>query len=90
MGIECLLPKVTNNEMEVLAPVLKKPGDKREGQLLANYDRVYMHIRDMAIEHNITLPPLFEADDIDRTCMIYFNTDEEVSFKGTRMLTVAF
>ena len=78
MGIETLLPKVTNAEMEVLDSVLKRPGDKREGQLLANYDRVYMFMKDVAITHNIPLPPLFEKDDIDRTCMIYFNTNQEV------------
>ena len=79
MGIETLLPKVTNAEMEELDSVLKKPGDKREGQVLANFDRVYMYMKDMAITNNIPLPDLFKKDDIDRTCMIYFNTNQEVS-----------
>ena len=79
MGLETLLPKVTNAEMEVLNSVLKKSGDKRECQLLANYDRVYMYLRDMAITYNIPLPDLFEKDGIDRTCMIYFNSNQEVS-----------
>ena len=84
MGIETLLAKVTNREMEVLDSVLKKPGDKREGQLLANYDRVYMYIKDLAMEHNIPLPPLFETDDIDRESLIYFNSNKEVSTQGNK------
>ena len=78
LGIDVLLPKVSNPEMEALDSVLKTPGDKREGQVLANYDRVYQHIRDKAMEYDIPLPPLFEKDSIDRTALTYFNTNKEV------------
>ena len=64
--------------MEALDSVLKTPGDKREGQVIANYDRVYMHVREKALEHNIPLPILLEKDDIDRAALIHFNTDQEV------------
>ena len=79
MGIDMLLPKVTNQEMEALDTVLKTPGDKREGQVIANFDRMYQHIKDKAQELNIPLPLLFESDSINRTALIYFNTDKEVS-----------
>ena len=40
MGADALLTKVTNQEMERYEGLLKKVGSKREGQLLANYDRL--------------------------------------------------
>ena len=78
LGVDTLLAKVTSLEMEDLAAVLKKPDDKRDGQVVAQYDRFYIAVKDRAVEFGIPLPPLFETDGIDRTALIYFNTDEEV------------
>ena len=64
--------------MEDLAAVLKKPDDKRDGQLVAQYDRFYTAVKDRAVEFGIPLPALFEKDVIDRTALTYFNTDDEV------------
>jgi hypothetical protein len=78
MGIDALLPKVTELEMETYESILKKPGDKREGQLLANYDRVFKMLKDCALKYEIPLPLLFQQDTIPRTSLTYFNTNREV------------
>ena len=78
IGVATVLPKVTQDEMEELAGVLKKAGDKREGQILANYDRVYKTISAAITEYDLQKPVLFQSVEIDRTSAIYFNTNQEV------------
>ena len=78
MGIDALLPKVTELEMETYEAILKKPGDKREGQLLANFDRVYTILKEGALKYGFPLPLLFQHDNIPRTSLTYFNTNREV------------
>ena len=79
IGVANVLPKVTKDEMEELAGVLKKAGDKREGQILANYDRVFKTISAAIKEHDLQRPILFQSNEIDRTSAIYFNTNQEAS-----------
>ena len=57
---------------------MKKPGNKREGQPIANYDRFFKIVKEGAIKYDIPLPPVLEPDTIDRTALIYFNTNNEV------------
>ena len=45
MTVDLCIPKVTPEEMEYFAGDLKVPGDRREGQLLAVYDRVYIYLK---------------------------------------------
>ena len=78
MGIDALLPKVTELEMETYESILKKPGDKREGQLIANYDRVFSILKERALKYEFPLPLLFQQDTIPRTSLTYFNTNREV------------
>jgi hypothetical protein len=77
LGVQTLLPKVTYEEMEELEGFLRKPGDRREGQLLANYDRVYKEIKIGIEEFALPLPRLFQMDYIDRTSATFFNTSTE-------------
>ena len=74
------MEKVTNEEMEELAGVLKNPKDKRgEGQVQANYDRVFRKVQIAIEEHGLVKPVLFDCDGIDRKSLVYFNTNQEVS-----------
>ena len=68
-------------EMEQLSVVLKKPKDKRgEGQILANYDRVFRMVDSKAEEYRIEKPPLLgNAEGVDRKALVYFNTNQEVN-----------
>ena len=77
-GVDTLLDIVTYEELESYENFLKKPGNKREGQIIANYDRFFKIVKDGAIKFGIPLPPVLEPDTIGRTALIYFNTNNEV------------
>ena len=52
--------------------------------------RVYTIIKEGAMKYKIPLPALFEQDAIDRTTLVYFNTNEEVWVMGTNFLNIAW
>ena len=77
-GVDAVLPKVTPTEVAGLDDVLLKKKDRREGQLIRNYDRMFRKCREAIIKYKLEAPPLFLCDVIDRTSMIYFNSNTEV------------
>ena len=58
--------------------VLKKHGDKKEGQRVKSYDMMFVQLKEAIKRFSLPLPLLFECDGIDRTSMTYFNTREKV------------
>ena len=78
MGVATVLPRVTDDEMTDFDGLLKTPGDRREGQLVANYDRVYKTLEAAIEAHSLPKPIMFQSETINRTSLLYFNTDEEV------------
>ena len=80
MTVDLCIPKVTPEEMEYFAGDLKVPGDRREGQLLAVYDRVYIYLKsEMEKCVGLELPLLFRGNEVDRLALTYFNMDTEVN-----------
>ena len=78
LAVQTCVPACTPEEMERVDPVLRVPGDKREGQLIVNFDRVFMAVENAIEEYGLERPDLFKADGIDRRSMTYFNTNNEV------------
>ena len=83
LALETCVPAVTKEEMGDISHVLKIPGDKREGQVIASYDRFYKAIKGAAEEYGFPVPAAFQLDQIDRRSSTYFNTNMEVN-KGRR------
>ena len=81
IALEISLPRVTETEMETLAGHLKKPRDKREGQILAIFDRLFKLLEEGITTHGLRRPLLFEGEGIDRRCLTAFNTNIEVRVK---------
>ena len=81
MGANAILSKVTDDEMVDLDCVLKRSGDRREGQILANYDRVFKILNCVCDDLELVKPPLMMKNCVDRRSLIYFNTGEEVPYK---------
>ena len=77
--MDTCVPAVTKEEMGDISHVLKIPGDKREGQVIASFDRVYRAIKGAIEEHGFRAPAAFSSDHIDRRSITYFNTNMEVS-----------
>ena len=65
--------------MEDLAEDLKKPGDKRDGQVLAIYDRVFQLIKRKIEEFDLKVPVLFQSEEVNRLALTYFNGNREVN-----------
>ena len=78
LAIEICLPRASPAEMEDLAGDLKRPGDKRGGQTLAMYGRLYGYMKDAIEKYGLRKAILFESEGIDRRSLIAFNTDTEV------------
>ena len=72
------MPNVTPKEMDEFNPILKNPGSKREGQVLAGYDRVYGVLKAAVHKFGFKTPAVFESSGVDRRSSIYFNTNKEV------------
>ena len=67
-----------DEEVAALEGVLKRQKDRKEAQIIANYDRVYAII-DSAIEkYSLERPLLFQTETDRRTSLTFFNTNEEV------------
>ena len=81
LAILAILPVVPRSyyESEELEDVLAKPGDKREGQLLYQYDNIYLTCKKMISEYDLDAPPLFLFDGIDRRALVKLNKKIEVS-----------
>ena len=78
LALETCVPPVTNAEMEDISHLLKIPGDKREGQVIASYDRVYTALKRAGVQHGFPVPSVFEPEHIDRRSSTYFNSSSEV------------
>ena len=77
--METCVPPVSKEELESVSHLLNKPGDKREGQVIASYDRIYSVMKEKIVEHGFRTPIVFESDEIDRRSSTYFNTNSEVT-----------
>ena len=83
IAVKCCIPKVTDQEMENFSEELKIPGERREGQLLANYDRLFIILREKIVQYDLDVPILFKNNDaINRLALTYFNTNREVRYMG--------
>ena len=78
IALQICLPRVTEVEMEDLAGHLKKAQDKREGQILAIFDRLFMFLKEEIAMYNLREPLVFLSEGIDRRCLTAFNSNEEV------------
>ena len=79
LGVECILPRCSDTELADLEEVLKRPRDRREGQVISGYDRLFLALRNVCDRLSLKMPPLLRSETIDRTSLTYFNTDHEVS-----------
>ena len=78
IGVDNNLKKASDDEIEEIRDVLKKPHIRRQGQVIVTYDRVYRALDKAFDDHSDQKPILFQSETIDRTSLIYFNTDQEV------------
>ena len=78
LGVKCILPRVSRDELDGLAGVLKQPRDRREGQVLIGYDRLFSALKEAVIRFDLNMPPLLRSENIDRMSLIYFNIDRTV------------
>ena len=78
LALDTCVPPVTKVELELVSHVLNKPGDKREGQVIVSYDRIYSTLKEAGVQHGCRVPPVFQSDGIDRRSSTYFNTNSEV------------
>ena len=78
LALEACVPPVTKAEMENISHTLKIPGDKREGQVIASYDRVYSALKEANQLYGFRVPAVFEEEHIDRRSSVYFNSNNEV------------
>ena len=80
LGVKHSLHKASELELEPLVGVMRNPKDKRgEGQVLVNYDRVYVAVKAAIDKYSLPKPALFQSDGIDRRSSVYFSTNQEVS-----------
>ena len=80
LGVAAILPVVPSSytmsdEME---EILATRGDKREAQLLFQYDNIVSALKEKAAEYGLVAPPALRGDGIDRTALTFFNNKEEV------------
>ena len=78
LGVSAVMPRITSQELRDLSSVLKKPGDDRQGQLVRNYDRFYAFILELIHKYQLDPPELFRNNEIDRTALLFYNTDKKV------------
>ena len=81
LGVAAILPLVppSYTMSEEMEDVLRVPGDKREAQLLYQYDNIFLTCKRMISQHNLAAPPLFLSDGIDRTALVFLNKKQQVS-----------
>ena len=78
LGVDCILPRCSDTELNDLEDVLKKPRDRREGQVIIGYDRLFTALKDICERLSLRTPPLLKSETIDRMSLTYFNTNREV------------
>ena len=78
MGIRCILPIVTDEEVQELSEVLKKPGDRREAQVMECYRRLFYDCLEKIDTFELKKPKLFTSGIVDYSSLTYFNTDQQV------------
>ena len=79
LGVSSVMTEINDEALNDLAGFLKKPNDSRQGQLLFNYDNFYKYIQKMLVKFNIDPPLLFLNQEIDRTALVYYNTNKKVN-----------
>ena len=73
LGLDCLLEKITDDDLLAYEDVMKDPDDDRFAQVLLNYDRVHSALADAITEYTLDPPLLFQTQTIDRTALTYYN-----------------
>jgi len=73
IGVQCVIPKIVDEQLNAYDGLTKVEDDEREGQILVNYDRVWTAI-DIAIdEYKLPKPELFKKGYLDRTALTHYN-----------------
>ena len=67
-------------ELAEIEDILGQLKDKRAAQRFVTYDRIFLALLSAAEEYNIPLPKVFMSQNIDRTSITHFITNEEVTF----------
>lgn len=80
LGLNTMLDKITDPQLESYDGILKKDGDDREGQFFCNYDRLHAALEHAIEEYDLEKPLLFQQVTIDREAITFFN-DREVRTK---------
>ena len=78
MGVRSILPIVTDEEVQDLSEVLKKPGDRREAQVVECYRRLFYDCLEKIENFNLKKPKLLASGIVDYSSLTYFNTDQQV------------
>ena len=80
LGVAAILPVVPSDytKSEEMEDILATPGDKREAQLLFQYDNIVTALKEKIFEFGLDAPPMFLSDQIDRTALTFLNKKHEV------------
>ena len=72
-----MLEKATSAEIAAYNGELRKCNDEREAQLLLEYDKSFMILKERGIELGLDLPPLFLKECIDHGSITLQNRNED-------------
>ena len=72
-----MLEKATSAEISAYNGELRKCNDEREAQLLLEYDKAYMILKERGNELGLNLPPLFLKEFIDHGSVTLQNRNED-------------
>ena len=64
--------------MKDLEDVLKVKDERREGQRIVAYDRLFKALQDKAKEFDLPVPEVLMSKFIDRTSITHFNSSDQV------------
>ena len=79
-GVLDVMPSVPKDYYQIeLAGVTATPNEKRESQIIYQYDNLYKTFKEAQKRYNLDPVPLFSYDGIDRRSLVYFNHSEEVT-----------
>ena len=80
LGVAAILPVVppSYTMSDEMQEILVTRGDKREGQLLYQFDNVIKALKEKIVEYGLETPLALLGDGIDRTALIFFNKNQEV------------
>ena len=82
LGLNGMLPVVTDEQLAEYEGLLKVAGDEREAQVVLNYDRIYEFIREAIYKHELDPPPLFQKGHIDRLSLTFYKTSQVRVYNG--------